>query len=174
MKNIVISFAILFLFISTAFAQSHHNFETEKWFGTWQGTLNIYYPVKLLEVPVTIEISKTHEPGKYGWKTSYDNGKIEKSYFLLVVDAEKGSYILDEDNTIKLDYYYADNSLYSVFQVEDAILTSRYTLDNENLVMEVLSSNFKSPTITGKDSGELKEVKSYPVFVTQKAILTKK
>ena len=174
MKNILLGITFLILLFSSVYAQSHHNFETEKWFGTWQGTLNIYYPVKFLEVPVTIEISKTNEPGKYSWKTSYDNGKIEKSYFLIVVDAEKGSYILDEDNTIKLDYYYADNSLYSVFQVEEAIITSRYTLDNDILVMEVMSSNFKTPTITGKDSGELKEVKSYPVFVTQKAILTKK
>jgi hypothetical protein len=174
MKNIFLLLIIPFLIFSSAFAQSHHNFETEKWFGTWQGILKIYYPVKLMEVPVTIEINKTHEPGKYGWKTSYDNGKLEKNYFLITVDAEKGSYILDEDNTIKLDFYYADNTFYSVFQVEDAILTSRYTLENESIIMEVLSSNFKTPTITGKDSGDIKEVKSYPVFVTQKAILTKK
>jgi hypothetical protein len=73
-----------------------------------------------------------------------------------------------------LDYYFADNTFYSIFEVEKVILTSVYRLEGNVLVMEVTSSDLKTPNITGKDTDDLKEVKSYPVFVTQKSRLTKK
>lgn len=174
MKYLMLGFIYLLVMLASGFAQTHHNFEVEKWLGTWEGVLDIYYPVKHMEVPVKLEITKTEADTKLGWKSSYDNGKLEKSYFLIAKDSEKGHYILDEDNLIELDFYFADNTFYSIFEVEEVILTSVYRLEGNVLVMEVTSSDLKTPNITGKDTGDLKEVKSYPVFVTQKSRLTKK
>ena len=174
MKSITFLLLFILINISDSYSQSHHNFNSGKWIGEWTGTLHIYYPVRNLELQAKLEITNTDEPGKLGWKTVYDNGKIEKKYLLKTKDAEKGQYILDEDNTIMLDYYYSDNTFYCVFEVENVLLTSIYRMEGENIIMEVTSSELKNPNISGNNSGDSKEVKSYPVFVVQKAIFSKK
>ncbi|MDD5361486.1 MAG: hypothetical protein PHN88_05095 [Ignavibacteria bacterium] len=169
-----IFFAMLFSFLtfSFCFSQNYHAFNENDWIGTWKGSLKILYPSSVQEVTMTLEIAKTSAPGKYSWKTTYGESPktLEKNYFLYAKDADKGQWILDEDNTIFLDVYLTDNVMYTLFEVKGSLLNSIYTLDGNNIVFEVLSSKSDTPRISGNGDDE---VKSYPVFVIQKAKLTK-
>jgi hypothetical protein len=156
-------------------AQNYHVFNENDWTGKWKGSLKILYPSKVQDVPMLLEISRTDAPGKYLWFTKYGEGSttLSKEYIMEVKEESKGSWILDEGNTILLDMYYTDNCFYSLFEVQKSILNTSYRLEGGNLHFEVLSSKSDSPNITGKNEGELNEVKSYPVYVVQRAVLIK-
>jgi hypothetical protein len=173
MKKILI---IVFLIIANiSFPQEHHKFVENDWIGIWKGNLNILYPSKIQEVPMQIEISKTDTHGKYKWFSKYGEGSssISKEYFMIVKDENKGNWVIDEGNSIILDMYFTNNCFYSLFEVQNTILNSNYRLEGGKLFFEVLSAKTDTPNITGKNEGELYEVKSYPVFVVQKSVLIK-
>jgi len=166
---------LLILFITSfiqVFAQNAHEFGEDKWLGIWKGSLQIIYPSSVQSVPMSLEISKTETQGRYSWKTVYGEAPktLEKNYFIYAKDEAKGQWILDEDNEILIDLYLADNVMYSLFEVKGSILNSIYTNNGNGIVFEVLSCKSDTPNVTGKGESE---VKSYPVFVIQKAILTR-
>ena len=154
------------------FAQNKQSFNENEWVGTWKGTLEIIMAGKYNTVPMELSITKTDTPDKYGWKASYGEGSstLEKKYYLYVKDAERGEWILDEDNSILLDFFYGDNQFHSVFETQNILLTSRYVLKNDKISVEVLSAQEERQSKSGKGKDE---VISYPVYVIQKAELTK-
>ncbi|MBP9192952.1 MAG: hypothetical protein KBF96_10410, partial [Ignavibacteria bacterium] len=82
----------------------------EKWTGVWIGQLDIKTSDgKSSTVEMTLTISETGTPGEWKWVTNY-GGKLTKDYILRSVDAEKGLYLLDENSSIVLDYFYSDNA----------------------------------------------------------------
>jgi hypothetical protein len=154
------------------FAQNKQSFNENEWLGNWKGTLEILMAGKYNTVPMELTISKTDTPDKYGWKTSYGEGTstLEKKYYLYVKDAERGEWILDEDNSILIDFFYGDNQFHSVFETQNILLTSRYVLKNDKISVEVLSAQKERQSKSGKGKDE---VISYPVYVIQKAELAK-
>jgi hypothetical protein len=170
--KIILAILISLLSLSPLYSQNHHSFNESDWLGTWKGTLRILYPSSVQELPMTLEIAKTSTPDRYSWKITYGESPktIEKNYFIYAKDIEKGQWILDEDNSILLDVYLTDNTMYTLFEVKGSLLNSIFTLDGNNLMFEVLSSKSDTPNISGKGDDE---VKSYPVFVIQKAKLIK-
>lgn len=154
------------------YAQGIHEFNEEKWLGVWKGSLQIIYPSSTQSVSISLEISKTEAPGRYSWKTVYGEAPktLEKKYFIYAKDEAKGQWILDEDNEILIDLYLADNVFYSLFEVKGSILNSVYTNNGSSIIFEVLSCKSDTPNVTGKGDDE---VKSFPVFVIQKAVLTR-
>lgn len=171
MRKIILILFLLSLSAAT-YSQNYHEFSEEKWLGTWKGSLNIIYPSNTQSVPMYLEIRKTDTPGKYSWKTVYGESPktLEKKYSIYAKDPEKGQWILDEDNNILIDVFLADNVMYTLFEVKGALLNSIYTNNGNNIVFEVLSAKSDTPNVTGTGGDE---VKSYPVYVIQKAVLTK-
>jgi hypothetical protein len=169
MKRLII---ILVLFSSISFAQSKQTFNESDWFGNWKGTLNIIMAGKSNSVPMNLSIYKTETPDKYGWKTTYGEGssKLEKIYFMYPKDAERGEWILDEENTILLDFFFGDNQFHCFFETQNILLSSRYELKDGKIFAEVLSAQKEKQSKSG--SGK-EECISYPVYVIQKAELKK-
>lgn len=169
MKRIIL---ILVLFSSMCFAQSKQTFNENEWLGNWKGTLNIIMAGKSNSVSMYLSICKTDKPDKYGWKTTYGEGasKLEKNYFMYPKDAERGEWILDEENTILIDFFFGDNQFHSFFETQNILLSSRYELKEDKIYAEVLTSQKEKQSKSGKDK---EEVISYPVYVIQKAELTK-
>ncbi|MCX6158357.1 MAG: hypothetical protein NTY74_10315 [Ignavibacteriae bacterium] len=166
-------FVVLFVLIcSMGFPQSKQTFNEKDWLGNWKGTLNIIMAGKFNTVPMELWIYKTDTPDKYGWKTSYGQGvsALKKDYFLYPKDAERGEWILDEDNNILLDFFYGDNQFHSFFETQNILLSSRYDLKDGKIFMEVLSAQKEKQSKSG--SGK-EECISYPIYVIQKAELTK-
>jgi hypothetical protein len=169
MKRLIVLFVLL---SSISLAQSKQTFNESDWIGNWKGTLNIIMAGKNNSVPMNLSISKTDTPDKLEWKTTYGEGasKLEKLYFMYPKDAERGEWILDEDNQILLDFFYGDNQFHSFFETQNILLSSRYELKDGKIYAEVLSAQKEkqSKSGTGKD-----ECISYPVYVIQKAELKK-
>lgn len=171
MKRILLVL-ISIAFAVSCFAQSNFTFNENDWLGVWKGKLQIINGAKKSEVGMTLAITKTDSPQRYGWKTTYgeDASKMEKNYFIYPKDMEKGQWILDEDNTILLDTYFADNEFVSFFETQNILLSSRYELKDGVIYFEVLSAQKEkqSKSGTGKE-----EVISYPIYALQKAELKK-
>jgi len=167
MKRLLI---LIVLISSICNAQNIHTFNEKDWLGTWKGTLNIIMAGKSNTVPMYLSIFKTDSSDKYGWKTTYGEGasKLEKEYFMYPKDAERGEWILDEDNKILLDFFFGDNQFHSFFETQNILLSSRYELKNGILNAEVLSAQKEKQNKSGTGK---EEVISYPVYVIQKAEL---
>ena len=169
MKRLIVLFVLI---SSISFAQSKQTFNEKDWLGTWKGTLNIIMVGKFNTVPMELSITKTDTPDKYGWKTSYGEGAslLTKDYFMYAKDAERGEWLLDEDNYIMLDFFYGDNQFHSFFETQNILLSSRYDLKDGKIFVEVLSAQKEKQSKSGKGK---EECISYPIYVIQKAELTK-
>ena len=153
----------------------------ESWFGTWVGTLEIYSAKGLQQsIPMTCFMSATDTAGIFNWHIIYGNDpeKGLRPYLLRTVDASKGHYLCDEINTIKMESYLLGNKLFCYFIVEGNVIMSTYekTADGK-LLFEIIFSKDKTVSETGNQvfkGDTIPTVKTYPVIVSQRAVLTKK
>lgn len=171
MKKLVLLISFLSLTALT-FAQNKNTFNESEWLGTWKGTLNIITQGKSSTINMSLLIAKTDTPGKYTWKTSYGEGssKMEKNYYMIANDIDNGKWTLDEDNKILIDFFFGDNTFFSFFETKGILLSSRYELKNGKIYSEVSSSQEGKANVTGESDSQ---VISYPVYVIQKAELSK-
>jgi hypothetical protein len=122
---------------------------SERWFGTWSGTMYIFNAGTLRDsVQVTFTARPLPELGSYIWKTEYHSAKMPmvKDYRLRVRDGSKGLYVTDEGDGIELTTYLVGDKMYSVFAVQNVMLTATYELKGNELVFEVGSGKKEPPT----------------------------
>jgi len=169
MKNIFVAFVCLLLGLnSNIHAQ---NTALEAWKGVWKGKLEIFTGEgKKQEIPMELHILPADSAHKYTFKIVYD--KSPRDYTLVIKDASKGLYTLDENNGIKMDMILLNNSFVSCFEVMDNILISSYRLENNQITSEIFSCSKKQALKTGNmPEKDIPEVISYPPKVLQRAIL---
>jgi len=114
----------------------------ERALGVWEGTMHMYRYDKLRDsVRVRFTAAETNVDSIYTWKTEYlsPTRPAVKDYKLIVDDASKGRYLLDEGADVKLIDTHIGNKLMSVFKVDGILLISSYEFINGNLVFEVSS-----------------------------------
>jgi len=175
MKKLKIYFLFLwavFCFAGKSSAQSEF---PAGWLGEWKGKLIIYSENKVKsEVAMELHIMNTDTDGHWKWTIVYGTCEMrqERPYELILVDNEKGKYKMDEKNSIIIDITYANNTFYSTLNVEKNLLTAIYRLEDKKIYFELISSDMKSPLVTGQEGDDISIVESYPVNVTQKAVLT--
>lgn len=136
--------------------------------GEWKGTLYMYNQGLLKDsVPIKLSVTKTESPTIWAWKTEYFSPihPLIKDYTLKLKDAKKQLYITDEGNGIELHDYRFGNKLYSVFEVDNTLLTTTYELLDGQLVFEVTSGKPSQPETGG--------VSNYSVDFLQRAVLKK-
>lgn len=152
----------------------------ESWFGEWAGTLEIFNNKGLTQsIPMTCVMSKTDTVGVFNWHIIYgeDRGKGLRPYLLRTIDASKGHYLCDEMNTIKMESYLLGNKLFCNYTVAGNWLTSTYEKEGDKMIFEIIFGKEKMVSESGgqKVNGEdIPVVKTYPVVINQKAILTRK
>ncbi|HMQ68957.1 MAG TPA: hypothetical protein PKA90_10555 [Ignavibacteria bacterium] len=171
---IVLLFALFSFPAGFAFSKSENRSSAlEEWTGVWSGKLDVRTSDgKSSTVEMTLTIEETGTPGEWKWITNY-GGNLSKDYILKTVDPEKGLYLLDENNSIVLDYFFSDNAFYNMFSVQKNILFSKYLMSDGEIHFEVISAPIHSPNVTGNESDETGLVDSYPVYAVQKAVLRK-
>ena len=151
----------------------------DSWLGTWEGDLNIYKgAVKVQSIPMEMKIVAADSLGNLSWSTKYKTQEsIEKPYTLKMVDEEKGWYLLDENNSIRIETYRFDNKLVSWYEVQGTIIQAAYEYRNEQLIFEILAGKSEPASITGGteiDGEEIPEVKTWPLNLMQRAVLQRK
>lgn len=137
------SLVLVFIFF-TQLVGAQHDFVTQCE-GVWTGTMDIYSNGALLPngPKVSFTVAPIIKDSTWTWRTDYDSpkyGVISKDYVLKSKDPKNGHYILDEGDGIVLDYQLNGRKMYSVFEVEDIVLTATYELRNDQLIFEVYSS----------------------------------
>jgi len=148
----------------------------ETWLGTWQGQMILTYASgKSMEIEVGLEIKKMENQVRWNWKIIYDDSKNrqERAYELIAINSKLGKYAIDENNSIVLDAFFADNTLSSVFNVENNLIFTTYRLQGDTLYFENTMVKKDKPKITGGKEGNPK-VDSFEVLVLQRGILKKK
>ncbi|CAA6799855.1 MAG: Unknown protein [uncultured Aureispira sp.] len=150
----------------------------EDWLGKYQGNLELFNAQKgkVMELPMTIIISKTDTANRWHWysKALYKGKEIIKDYALFRHDSmPKNHFIMDENNGILLDRVLLDDAFYDYFEVSNLGLYGITRKVGDDIHVEIasfpLSSNTHS-TYEGQDF-DVDTVTSFKVINTQKVLL---
>lgn len=139
--------------------------------GIYKGDLHISSARGVQKVPMEFHLQKTDSIHKFKYILVY-NG-TPRNYTLITKSVEKGIFEVDENNGIILPSKYANNTLYSFFEVQGNFLSSRLHFKKDRLDFEILFTATKNKTTTGGISKEIPVVYGYPITTIQKAILRK-
>jgi len=165
----------LLLFLGTLLISNTSNAQFPSgWLGTWEGDLIIHSQPgdKNQVIKMKLSIQESPRVGVRLWNIFYDDnaGGSWRNYELVEVDQLTGHYVMDENNSIKLDMFLFNNVFYSMYSIGKAMITVRYELKDETILFEITSANNEGE-ITGGES-DIPSVTNYPVRTIQKAVLT--
>ena len=146
--------------------------------GNWEGTLMLYSPVKgkFQEAKMQLNIRPLKDSiGQYTFQLVYGEARADnRPYRLVAADSTKQHWIIDENDGIKLDGYFIDDTFMQIFTVEGSTLTCSDRLKDGVLYHEIIASKQKPIQTSGGASKDVPTVESYPILSTQKAILKRK
>jgi len=147
----------------------------DAYFGIYKGDLTIVNANGEDIIPMEFHLLPTETEGTYHYIIVYiiDGNRQERNYTLKAENAEKGNYIVDENNGILLDAKVLDNKLYSMFEVQGNILTTNLTFFEDDMIFEITFSSKKAARVSGTAGEYPIEVISYPISTVQKGILQK-
>ncbi len=142
--------------------------------GSYKGDLTIQNKNKDEKSTVGMEfhLQAADNLGTYIYQIVYiiDGNRQERNYKLITKDADKGEYVIDENNGIILSATAFENRLYSVFEVQGNLLFTIEEFYDDYMVFQIVFSSKKDAAKTGT---ETIPVTAFPVTVNQLAILKK-
>lgn len=149
------------------------------WFGRWAGEVVGGTDARPQRFSMELVVAPTDAPDRFTWTIIYDGsaGRQERKYTLVVKDAAKGEYAIDENNGIVLDARLLAGGLYTQFLVQGSRISTRYRLENAaapdappHIAFELLTFIEDQPGISGgKDN--IPEVRSWAPASIQQAKL---
>lgn len=144
-------------------------------FGVYKGDLEMTTFKGNKTIGMEFHFNKTDSIGKYQYMLVYIiNGERQKrKYNLITKDTSKGEYIIDENNGILLDAKLIDNTIYSMFEVNESIITTTERFYIDAMDFEITFTDKKQKVISGTEDEEPTKVISYPIGGRQKAHLIK-
>jgi len=152
----------------------------KSWLGEYKGELMIYGVDSVkMKIDMELKIGKTSNDSIYDWTIIYDfKGKSDvRAYSLIVSDQQKGHYKIDERNSIIIDAYMHNDSVFtSFFKVEESVIIATYSKMGDSIFFEIISSKSAPVSKTGNSSykeEEIPEVFSFEVNGRQNALLKK-
>lgn len=171
---------LTFLFsaiISLAYGQNDTLSFPQSWEGKWVGTLEIHNASGLAQaLPMELHLLPMDSVGQWSWTIIYgedkDTGK--RPYELHTINAEKGLYLIDEKNSIKMEAYYLGGKFFQWFEVQGSLLLTSTQLVGEELHWEIVFGKSEPASVTGDqaiDGEEIPAVKTFPVHGMQRAVL---
>ncbi len=167
--------SIIFLVSFIGFSQTNETNFPNDFFGKYKGKLNITNANGTQQIDMEFHLLPTDTIGKYQYTIIYKSDKInqERKYTLLEKDKSKGQYVVDENNGILLNCMYANNSLYSIFEVQGGLLTTTEHFYKDYMDFEIMYSVKEKVEKSLSTEEDPTEVLSYPVISVQKAKLYK-
>ncbi|WP_452224915.1 hypothetical protein [Lacinutrix chionoecetis] len=166
-------FTILILFLSFSATAQEKSFPQD-FLGIYKGDLEITNAKGKQTIGMEFHLTGTDSVGIFNYVLIYviDGKPSPRNYTLKTINKEKGDYVIDENNGILLDAKLIDNTLYNVFEVDNNLLMTTERFFTDYMEFEIIfSGKGKKKVMEGKE--DMPMVTSYPVTVTQKAILLK-
>lgn len=152
----------------------------DSWLGYWEGELEIFKDNKKVQaIPMALELLEMDNSQNLVWAIIYgeDAKSGRRPYELETLDAEKGYFLVDEKNTIKLETYLYRNKLLSWYEVMGNLILCIYEKQGDHLIFEIIFGSSEPVSITGNqevDGEAIPAVKTFPIGGYQKAVLKKK
>ena len=97
-----------------------------------------------------------------------------RAYVLKTIDASKGHYAIDEQNSIIIDAYLLGEKLVQRFEVMGNLLETFIEKRGDSLVWEIFLGKNTETKITGdtvQDGQDIPRVKTFPMSNYQKCVL---
>ncbi|WP_298766344.1 hypothetical protein [uncultured Polaribacter sp.] len=170
MQKSVLFIAVL-LFSSLFYSQNKKEQFPLNALGIYKGDLTISSNKGVQIVPMEFHLLKTEKTNTFKYVIVYKNKP--RNYTLITKDLKNGIFNIDENNGIVLPAKYANNVLYSFFEVNGNFLSSRLLFKNNSLDFEILFTAIKNKITTGGTSTAIPKVFGYPITTVQKAVLIK-
>lgn len=168
MHQSAIIFLLLLLHGHKMFAQAPAKNFPDDFLGIYTGTLEIISTGNpSMEIPMEFHLLKTDSAHRFQYRLIYDGQP--RNYTLIVHDLKNGQMSVDENNGIILPTKLTDNVLYSFFQVEQNLLSSRLAFYEDIVQFEILFSDLSRKSQTGENTEY--EIYGYPITTTQRATL---
>lgn len=151
----------------------------QAWEGIWKGDLEIHTAKGLAQtVPMELHILPTDSMHRYTWSIIYgaDKEAGKRPYELVILDAEKGLYAIDEKNTIQIEAYFIKDKLFSRFEVMGTLLLTSEQLVGETLIFEIIAGKMEPISVSGDEvvaRDTIPRVQAFPINVLQRAILSR-
>jgi hypothetical protein len=174
MKNLVMTFMVLFSFSVTASSQ-HEGFPGT-WAGNWKGELQWFKTgdPQPRKVNMELRIAQGDSTGHFTWQIIYGSAAEDnRPYILKVKDAATGHWLIDERNGIVLDQFWVGNKFCGAFTVQHSTIVNNYRMENDQLVVEFYSIGAKPLNNTGNGTEESPRVDNYRINSYQKAVLSR-
>lgn len=168
-------FLVVLCVVFSSYGQSEDSLNfPDDFLGNYKGDLVIKNTNGSQTIGMEFNIQATDSLGYYQYQLVYiaDGNRQERNYNLIVKDADKGQYLIDENNGIILGANFFDNTLYSVFEVEGNLLTTIETFYEDRMEFKIIFSSKNAKTVN-ESTEEVPEVTVYPVTVVQSANLRK-
>ncbi|MBL8889419.1 MAG: hypothetical protein JNL67_05540 [Planctomycetaceae bacterium] len=167
--------------IGCCFAQDQEAIPTESpsasvlaaWHGRWQGEVTAFSSGTPMRFQMELEIEATDDPKVLEWKVTYDGtaGRSERPYQLHVENEQRGQYVIDEQNGIRLNATLLGESLCFHFATGGQRIWGSYRLDTklQQITFELMSGSERAAQTTG--GGAVPEVQTLSPQSRQIAVL---
>ena len=150
----------------------------DNYVGTWTGELEIFAPGKgrVQALPMELDVQPLTD-SSYTYTIIYgeDREAGTRAYELVVRDAAKGLYYIDERNTIGMEAYLVGDVFVQRFEVMNNLLETATRLRADGTLLWEIRSGKLDPVSTsgGKDfrGEDIPPVNAYPVANYQRAVL---
>lgn len=164
----------LALFMFEGHAQQVTGFP-DSFVGKWKGKLQWMVSGRpAQEFTMKLTIQPADSSGWYTWHIRYgDDDKDSRPYLMKPVDAEKGHWVIDENDGIILDSYIHGNSFHGAFTVMGKTIIDNYRVENNRMFVEFFSINLSEKTTSGKGTPEIPFADSYKISGYQAGVLDK-
>jgi hypothetical protein len=142
----------------------------EDFLGIYLGDLNINSKNGDQTVPMEFHLAGTDEHDHFSYKIYYGQERAERAYHMQRTK-DPHRFLIDENNGIILESYYADQVLYSTYEVAGNLLHSTEIFYDDRMEFIIALARVADTTATGTTDSAI--VNNYPISVVQKATLYK-
>ena len=153
-----------------ASAEAEYRFPQD-WCGQWCGELEVF-GARPRKVPMELHLEPVGDA--FTWKIIYGEGSKRqvRDYVLRVVDAAKGRFEVDEQNSIVLPATFRNGVLAQSFAVGTSALAVFVRRDDETLRFEVFAGPRERAVLTGGDGAP--KVEGFEFSTRQEAVLRRR
>lgn len=142
----------------------------EDFLGIYKGTLTITTSNGDELLPMEFHLLDAPDKTRYGYKIFYGVERDERSYNLVRTHNEH-LFLIDENNGIILESGFANNTLFSTYEVMGNLLNSTEKFYEDRMEFTITMAREQDTSITGTKESAI--VKNYPISVMQTATLMK-
>ena len=148
------------------------------WVGTWKGSLEIIKGQKIEQsIPAILTIAK-RDKLTYDWGIQFNptENVVEKPYTLKILDAEKGHYLIDEQNSIAIESYLFQQKLVCLYDVVGSLIMASYEWRNGQIIFEIIVGKDTPVSETGNtiyDGEDIPLVSTFPLGAIQRAVFNR-